>query len=222
LLAVACSAAELGAANVGPARPYTSVADGESFWQGMPHELEDFESPESLAPDFLIDCGWRVGADFLSSDGVPIADSVDADDGRIDGKGGQGSAWYCPETALTVAFLQPVQQASLVWTDGDPQSTNVMVELMGVDGRLLAALDAGNLADDFLSGTTAEDRFIGFTSEVPIGSVSVKSIGGRGLEIDHLAYAVVPEPTTGLLTITAIAWLVLAVRPQQRNRPAYV
>lgn len=86
-----------------------------------------------------------------------------------------------------------MQSVGAVWTDGDASLTDVIFEGFDQDGNSLGTINAGDIADDFLMGTTAEDRFFGvsFVDGVTTGvsGIKITNVGGTGLEIDHIQYA---------------------------------
>ena len=111
LLAVATtvSAQEL----FGPT-PYLSVDDRpDGFCEEC--ELEDFEDNE-------VDAFLSLDCEILGPDiddplvpGVQITDSVDGDDGEIDGSGNGGHSYFCVDlTSVEIRFDTPVTAAGAV------------------------------------------------------------------------------------------------------------
>ena len=156
--------------------------------------LEDFEDG-NLDPRLVINPGQIVAPDFGS--GTPnLTDSVDADDGVIDGTGqtGEGGrSWRSSSQSVSITFTDLVNSAGVVWTDGDLQSTNVVFEAYDQGGALIVRIEAGDLADDSNQGTTAEDRFFGvsFGDGNTTGIREIRLInegGGTGIEIDHIQF----------------------------------
>jgi hypothetical protein len=170
------------------------------------HVIEDFED-NSLDHGLLIEStdGQIIGPGFGS--GLQgLTDSVDGDDGVVDGVGNEGYSYFSSGNELTITFPSPMKSAGFVWTDGD-RDTMTTVEFYGPVG-LLGSLGPFELADDSFQGTTAEDTFFGAQDPDGILSIKVTNIGGNGIEIDHVQFedcsacmAAVPEPQAYLLLV---------------------
>jgi len=165
--------------------------------------------------------------------GPSIHDSVDGDDGTIDGSGLGGDSYFTSVGALTFTFYATAlgelpTHAGLVWTDGvNPVTFNAY----DGDGNLLGSIGPNDLADGSFSGTTAEDRFLGWTDSQGIGSISIVQPTG-GIEIDHLQYGrtsgenpppptVIPLPPAALPAIMLLGSFPLAqilLRRSQREK----
>ena len=79
---------------------------------------------------------------------------------------------------------------------GDVQLTNVIFEAFDAASNLLATIDAGDLSDEFYTGETAEDRFLGIVATQGIASLTITNTGGgSGIEVDHIQFQTVPEPS---------------------------
>lgn len=163
--------------------PYRSVADVPAgfYSSGAPTFLEDFE-------DLTLSGGISASAGApLSPSG--ITDSVDGDDGVIDGSGTNGRSYFsgAGSTGITFTFAAPVTAAGLVWTDG---AGAVDFEAFAPDGTSLGSLgpfdDVGFPGGAF-SGQTDEDRFFGVTNAAGIGSIFIRNTFG-GIEVDHVQY----------------------------------
>ena len=156
--------------------------------------IETFED-ESLDFGITIDQGEIIGPGF--STGLDnLTDSVDGDDGTIDGTGQSGNgghSYFTFGNTLTITFPEIMQSAGLVWTDADTASTNVIFEAFDQDGNSLGIVDAGDIADDSIMGTTAEDRFFGILYgdgvDTGVASIEIRNVGGSGIEIDHIQFA---------------------------------
>ena len=197
--------------------PYLSAADVPAgFFAGAPSVLEDLED-NSLHPSLSASAGSIIGATQFGS----LVDSVDADDGVIDGLGQNGRSWFNGDGASGVTFTYvgagPLPTAfGIVWTDG---SGSVTFEALDGSNIVVASGSFGNLGDGSFSGTTSEDRFIGVTHEEGIKAIRVSNSGG-GIELDHIQYgtmmAPVPEPGTWALLSLGLACV--GVLRQRRRR----
>lgn len=190
---------------VGPL-PYLSIDDtpGGLFLPDVPVTVQDFESEEGpWETGFTIECGMRIGPGYVSGSEIPVTDSVDADDGDSDGSGLMGGAWFCPSGHMTIKFREPADAAGFVFTDGDRRLSNVRVEFKDAAGEVLATIDGGDFVDDVYTGTTEEDRFFGHAS-AGIASISINMDTGTGMEIDHVQFQAIPEPSTGLLAMLGL------------------
>ena len=122
--------------------PYLSAADIPAgfYLGGSPLGLEDFE-------DGSLDFGLTTSSGVIAHPGpIPGVDSVDADDGTIDGSGSLGHNLETV-TGVLITFPSAVTAAAMVWTDGARDGT-VTFEAFGpglvsrVGGRSLACPDA--------------------------------------------------------------------------------
>lgn len=124
-----------------------------------------------------------------------LTDSVDGDDGTIDGSGTNGHSFAYLASSVTFTFNAATlgslpTHVGIVWTDGpDP-----IFEAFDASGASLGTL-TGTFADGSFTGTTAEDRFFGVTNA---GGISKISITASSWEVDHLQYglAAIPEAAT--------------------------
>jgi len=144
-------------------------------------------------------------------------DSVDGDDGLIDGNGNDGGSWYSNgETSLTITF-DPVAlgglptQAGVVWTDvgfGGGFFANVTFEVFGPGGISLGTIGPIVLGDGLGQGQTGEDRFFGIFNSTGISHIRIVTDNGDW-EIDHIQYGFgepVPEPSVfGLFGLATAA-----------------
>lgn len=147
--------------------------------------LEDFED-EVIVPGVTADNGGIVSVIF----GAGNHDSVDADDGVIDGNGAEGDDWFfiAGATGVTWAFDATVLNAlpthvGIVWTDGDGDIT---FEAFDSTGTSLGTV-VGQHACCGNSGTTADDRFYGVIEPGGISAIKMANASG-GIELDHLQY----------------------------------
>ncbi len=158
--------------------PFAAVNFGGTF------HLEDMEDGVLNAPGVSFDYGAVYGPGGLT-------DSVDADDGLIDGSGTNGRSFFSGggSTGITFIFHADVlgqfpSHAGVVWTDG---TNNIHFEAFDANGVSLGQL-TGSHADGSYSGTTAEDRFYGAIQTAGgISRIHIWNDGG-GIEVDHLQY----------------------------------
>ena len=195
LIAMAMAPSTAGAATIffGPT-PYLSAADiPAGFYAGGPTALEDFE-------DGVLSFGIVASIGSVSPPGA-FTDSVDGDDGAIDGVGTGGHSWFT-DTPVTFTLPGLPTAAGLVWTDGlQPVSFEVFFA-----GGGQAIIGPFTIHDGVVTGTTGEDRFFGVQD--PRGIVAIRITLGAGLiEVDHIQFGFapqdgpepVPEPATMLL-----------------------
>lgn len=195
-IALVCGVASSASAAVffGPT-PYLSTANiPAGFYSGgSPTFLDNLE-------DGTLDGGITAsGGTSLPGFIVPDVDSVDADDGSIDGSGLLGTSWFvyggagAPSVTFSFTSLAVLPTAAaLVWTDGlDPQS----FEAFDANGVSLGTISSLALADGNFKGGTAEDRFLGVQHAGGISAIRITGGAGGGLEVDHIQYGqMVPEP----------------------------
>ena len=84
-------------------------------------EIEDFED-NALDSFLTIDNGDILEPNSFSGMMNSVTDSVDGDDGAVDGNGNGGHSWFTgssnsADRALTITFADPVKAAGLVFTD---------------------------------------------------------------------------------------------------------
>lgn len=220
-LAVCCIAAVANAATIIGPSPYLALSDTPDGVFSSDHlvcvqDFEDADGPWEVG--FSIDFGQRIGPKFTSGQGVPVTDSVDADDNSIDGDGTMGSSWFSATRGLTITFDDPTPSAGFVFTDADTRATTVTVTAFAEDGSELVTQTFDSFFDDVFTGTTQEDRFfgvVGMNGET-IKSLSVSIDQGRGIEIDHVQFAKpIPEPASMTLAMLGLA-SVLRLRRRRR------
>lgn len=138
--------------------------------------------------------------------GPAIHDSVDADDGTIDGSGLNGDSYFSDSgaTGITFSFDSTVlgdlpTSAGIVWTDGAGQVTFQAFGPGNVPLGTIGPISDANFPDGSVNGETAENRFFGIIASGGISSIFISNSGG-GIEVDHLQYGLnvpasaVPEP----------------------------
>jgi len=169
--------------------PYLSEADLPTDFMPTPRSyalLENFESVPTLMPGFS-----PVSGTPSSMGGV--VDSVDSDDGTIDGVCTGCEAWFGTAASGGIVFdfvatalpgRQLPTRVGLAWTDG---GGNVTLEAFGACGSLGTVVGMGLGDGDFLGGT-AEDRFFGVQWSGGISSIRINNDGAGGIEVDHLHF----------------------------------
>ena len=180
--------------------PYLSAADSPFDLSAPGFCLEDFE-------DGVLNTIGASGSGSVVAPGS-ITDSVDADDGAIDGSGLAGHSYF-GGGFITITFdpLAPgglPTMAGMVWTDGGVGAT-MSFEAFDALGASLGVYGPFDHADDNFSGGTAEDRFYGVSDPGGISAITLSNTSG-GTEVDHLQYnncfAEVPSTTTTSTTTT--------------------
>ncbi|MCX6024479.1 MAG: right-handed parallel beta-helix repeat-containing protein, partial [Chloroflexi bacterium] len=166
--------------------PTAYVRKTDSSFSGAPggNYVEDFEDALLNTPGVTASTGSVQPPSSLS-------DSVDEDDGTVDGSGQSGRAWFSPSGATGVTFTFNAStlgslptRAGLVWTDGGGTTT---FEAFDGNGTSLGVIGPVSIADGSNSGETAEDRFFGVSYPDGIGSLRMSNTAG-GIEVDHLQY----------------------------------
>ena len=208
--------------------PYLSAADSPFDLSGLGTTffLEDFEQTEPPQREPFRTPGIREtsGAQAWGSSSPPFgqSDSVDADDGVIDGNGSGGRSLLAAPlfaTGSSVAFGIRLEFDEAV-LGGLPSAVGFVLTDTGTggffsfepferSGNSLGRVELFVLGDGELFGGTAEDRFFGVTHPAGIASVEI-IVGGPLdefpiLEIDHVQYGlIVPEPSALLLFAAGI------------------
>ena len=170
--------------------------------------IEDFEEHQLVSPGVNADHGGIASVLFP---GEPVGyDSVDADDGVVDGSGAGGDSWYSGvgATGVTWTFEESVlghlpTHAGIVWTDGAWGFT-VHFEAWDAGGNLIADISGVHADHDNLSAT-AEDRFYGVINPGGIAMIRL-SQPNTMIEMDHLQYGYAPVPAapgavTGMMSM---------------------
>jgi hypothetical protein len=203
-------------------------AGAEPIWYPPLPYLSADDSPFAFNPaDFPVDSGstsYYYFEDFedgfLNTPGVSVSggvvmgpgtytDSVDGDDGVLDGVGSTGHSLYSNwiNDSLTFTFDEAVlgtlpTHAGVVMTDIGynapiPYFGPVTLEAFGPGGDSLGTLLL-IFGDGHDQGEGAEDRFLGLFNPEGISGLTI-STNNFDWEVDHLQYAAVPEPGTLLL-----------------------
>lgn len=215
---VCCALVVLGMLSV-PA----TAGDGGYLFEDSPY-LSGFDSPyDVFGPDsdFLLEDfedGLLNTVGLLGSGGEirfpsNFTDSVDADDGSVDGFGLDGhNYWAFAAIEGPVARFEfdaealgglPAQ-VGLVWTDGNIDATTYF-EAFDNNGQSLGILEL-ILGDNRHQGATEEDRFIGAVNQAGISAIELRATLGR-IEIDHVQYGdIIPAP--GVLALLGLSGLI--------------
>ena len=190
--------------------------------------LEDFEDGSLNTPGVTL-----AEASNQSGPSSAFSDSVDGDDGSIDGIATSVQSLFSnlATSSFTFNFAKTVlgtlpTHAGIVWTDigrnngGTPLSgdliDNTTFEAFGPLGESLGVIGPFSLGDTSISRTTAEDRFIGVINMEGISSIRLSMPGKNNWEADHLQYgSVVPEASSSVLTLSGV--LLLLSRRRRSN-----
>lgn len=164
------------------------------FGPGSEFFLEDFEDGLLNSPGLS-----AFGGEIRFPN--PWTDSVDTDDGLLDGNGSGGHNYWAffgeNGPVARFEFNEDIlgglpTSAGLVWTDGNFFATTIF-EVFGAKGESLGIAEF-TLGDDSHTGGTAEDRFMGFTFAGGISAIEIRADLGR-IEIDHVQYGdLIPAP----------------------------
>lgn len=207
------------AATFTAATPYLQASDNPYAGPFLYSHLETFEDGLLNTP------GLSASGGVVAAPGA-LTDSVDADDGSIDGSGAAGRSWYSGNSAARITFSFSASvlgtlptRVGVVFTDignrndGAPNGFDTAVievfDGSGVSqGRFSFAFGDGSAVS-----STAEDRFVGASFAGGIGSMTVGFEHSIDWEVDHVFYAAVPEPGAWALWAGGLAGLAL-----QRHR----
>lgn len=218
VLTVALVAAVVGgahAATLGPS-PYLSFADSPFFGGSFQSfYLEDFEDGAFNVPNAAISGGVVAAPDLYT-------DSVDADDGLIDGNGNAGHSWYSANALHSISIdFTPVNgqyptHAGVVWTDvgfttGPVGYGDVQFDAFGPGNVPIGSLFLPGAGDGNAAGGTAEDRFFGIVDLGGVASIQLSMPDSVDWELDHVQYGYTPEPAT-FCGAAALAALIIARR----------
>lgn len=194
---------------IGPT-PYLSSADSPFDGSTMSYFfLETFEDGVLNVPGVTASAGVPRGPG-------PNTDSVDGDDGSIDGSGTSGwdfatSGTGSGDLGISFAFDEVAlgglpTHVGIVWTDGgfsDPTSFEAFDRL----GSSLGVIGPVDISDNSFAGETDEDRFFGVIELSGVSRITIWNPGSSdSIQVDHLQYGAIPEPTSlALLALGSLA-----------------
>lgn len=172
--------------------------------------LEDFEDGLLNTPGATAPFGAVSGPGSLR-------DSVDGDDGVIDGSGTAGHSLHSVfSSTLRFEFDESVlgslpTHVGLVWTDvgatfaGDFGRSAMAFVAFDADGNEIGQYNSEELGDGLVSGETAEDRFFGVVYFGGISAIEMSAAASPDWEVDHLQYGfMVPTPGAALVTLAGL------------------
>jgi hypothetical protein len=209
---LAAAAALPASAGYIASQPYKSFADSPfaplSF---AAFHLEDFEDGLLNTPGLSANAGTVLTSGSLK-------DSVDGDDGAIDGSGSAGNSYYVSTNAVTFAFDATAlggrlpTHVGLVWTDvgfssnakGDGYG-EVVFEAFDPFGVSYGVFGPTLVGDGVFGGQTAEDLFLGAIFLGGISKITVSMRDSQDWEVDHIQYGVVPVPAALPIMAAALA-----------------
>lgn len=185
------SSASYAAEYFGPS-PYLQASDTPAGFADDRTFIEDFE--DGVADPRL---SFALTGQIIPPGG--LTDSVDADDGSIDGKGSGGRSFFRGIPQVVIDFATPYpQSAGLVWTDGAP-NTQVRFEAFDRDGLSLGVHGPFTLGDSSNAGNTAEDRFFGVKHADGVRRIQISHSSG-GIEIDHVQFSAAAPVETAIIS----------------------
>lgn len=170
--------------------PYLSIAD--SLFKGVAfpsyYHFEDWEDAELNTPG--------VSSTTATLGTGALVDSVDGDDGAVNGKclkkdnvvcvSGFSGSGTIDFTFDAVALGALPTHVGIVWTDGAPMCDAVF-EAYDAANVLIGTKTAATVGDADNLGGVAEDRFFSVVHMAGVSRIVVKSSAG-GVEVDHLQY----------------------------------
>lgn len=165
--------------------PYTCESPFAGVTFGSYFHLEDFETHALTTP------GVAASTTTLSSSfGAGVVDSVDCDDGSVDGKCTNCDArWGNGSIEVTfdgTTLGELPTHVGMVWTDGGGGASVTITGYDAADAVIYTETVEG-IGDASIYGTVEEDRFFGIVHYQGVKRVVVVNSTG-GVEIDHLQY----------------------------------
>jgi hypothetical protein len=214
LLTVKIAACD-GATFLGPS-PYLSFADSPFAAQGFGYfYVENYEDGLGNVPGLITSQG-------IAKNPGSETDSVDADDGSIDGSGRDGHSFYPAKPSVGFRFdtftlgVLPTHVGVVITDVGFPLGgtgtvgiNDFTLEAFGPGDVSLGTVSATAFGDAALNGATPEDRFLGVIDSGGIDHVIIQ-VNSIDWELDHVQYGAVPEP--GALIICGVGLLLTGIR----------
>jgi hypothetical protein len=184
--------------------PYLEFAD--SPFDGLSFDwfhLEDFEPLSSTSgPGFDVPGVSASDGGIIPPGYSGSIDSVDEDDGAIDGSGLLGHSFFNSPAAPPLVFTFDAgalgtlpTHAGIVWTDG---ISPIVFEAFDAGGNTLGTVVGTHAIYGSYGGQTDSDRFYGAIDPGGISRIEIKSGIPGGIEVDHLQYGAAsasPGPT---------------------------
>jgi hypothetical protein len=183
----------LSATQIGPS-PYLSAADSpfSGLFANPEFYLDDFEDGLLNTPGVTASSGQVFGPSTFT-------DSVDADDGVIDGSGRGGHSYWSGPTYDPITFTFSADALGTLPTHAGLVVTHTVgngaFSFFDANDDLITSFTLSITASP--NGETSADRFIGVINETGISKITTAGI----LEMDHLQYYAAPVP------VPAAAWL---------------
>ena len=152
--------------------------------------LEDFTDAQLNTPGVTVSTGAPPQDGPAVHPGGANEDSVDEDDGTIDGFGLTGGSFFVQPGSVGIIFTFDAgalgglpTDVGVVWTDGGGQTS---FEAFGPGGSL-GTIGPVAIADGSFAGTTGEDHFFGVSDDGGVSSIIISS-STFSMQIDHLQY----------------------------------
>ena len=171
--------------------PFNYRSFNDSPWRNFSggwFYLEDFEDHALNTPGVTAETGGLVSILF----GPTAHDSVDADDGVLDGSGLNGDDFFNLDGVQGIKFVFNRQilghyptHVGVVYTDGAGQT---YYEAFDGNGASLGVRGPFSFPDTSHFGEVTNDFFLRSYSSSGISAIRIWSINGGGVEVDHLQY----------------------------------
>lgn len=218
-----------------PANPASLYGGGVSFSSYYLQNFENLPTGQTNNTNINLNSGSTT-VTFTSSQlastflGGAYNDSVDGDDGVVDGSGKTGNDLFSSNGAAGITFTfngSLPTHAGIVWTDGPTTGSNATISFEAFDnlGNSLGIVTSTGNMDLNYGGGTAEDRFFGAANASGIKSFKIwhsANNGSDGIEVDHFQYGFESQTQTNrtpdaLSTFGALAACVLGLGALRRR-----